>query len=118
MIQLDRELAIAQESQATFAKTHELFSLRFNAGRDSRLPVERAKASLDSSVAQIADLKKKLEDARNGLAQAQRRGDYAEAGRLTYGIIPELESNTTPTPKHDSSTNNLIRRYRRLKEAK
>jgi ATP-dependent Clp protease ATP-binding subunit ClpB len=38
-----------------------------------------------------ADLKKKLEDARNALAQAQRRGDYAEAGRLTYGIIPELE---------------------------
>src|SRR4051794_490776 len=38
-----------------------------------------------------ADLKKKLEDARNGLAQAQRRGDYAEAGRLTYGSIPELE---------------------------
>src|SRR5437764_8453165 len=38
-----------------------------------------------------ADLKKKLEDARNGLAQAQRRGDYAEAGRLTYGSIPDLE---------------------------
>ena len=37
---------------------------------------------------------------------------------LAQRIIPELESNTTPTPKHDSSTNNLIRRYRRLKEAK
>ena len=25
------------------------------------------------------------------LANAQRRGDYAEAGRLSYGVIPELE---------------------------
>jgi glucose-6-phosphate isomerase len=31
---------------------------------------------------------------------------------LAQRIIPELESKTTPKCKHDSSTNNLIRRYR------
>jgi glucose-6-phosphate isomerase len=36
---------------------------------------------------------------------------------LAQGIIPELESRTEPTLRHDSSTNNLIRRYRKLKEA-
>jgi glucose-6-phosphate isomerase len=36
---------------------------------------------------------------------------------LAQRIIPELESKTEPTLGHDSSTNNLIRRYRRLKEA-
>jgi glucose-6-phosphate isomerase len=35
---------------------------------------------------------------------------------LAQRIIPELESKTEPTLAHDSSTNNLIRRYRKLKE--
>ena len=35
---------------------------------------------------------------------------------LAQRIIPELENPTEPTLKHDSSTNNLIRRYRKLKE--
>jgi glucose-6-phosphate isomerase len=34
---------------------------------------------------------------------------------LAQRIIPELESPTEPDLKHDSSTNNLIRRYRKLK---
>ena len=37
---------------------------------------------------------------------------------LAQRIIPELESKTPPPPKHDSSTNNLIRHYRKMKEAK
>jgi glucose-6-phosphate isomerase len=34
---------------------------------------------------------------------------------LAQRIIPELESKTEPELEHDSSTNNLIRRYRKLK---
>jgi glucose-6-phosphate isomerase len=37
---------------------------------------------------------------------------------LAQRIVPELESKTPPRLKHDSSTNNLIRRYRKLKETK
>ena len=33
---------------------------------------------------------------------------------LAQRIIPELESQTEPPLKHDSSTNALIRRYRKL----
>ena len=36
---------------------------------------------------------------------------------LAQRIIPELESPAEPTLGHDTSTNNLIRRYRKLKEA-
>ena len=68
LLQLDRELAIATESQSTFTKTHELFSLRFQAGRDSRLPVERAKASLDESTAQVADIKREIAQQENALS--------------------------------------------------
>ena len=35
---------------------------------------------------------------------------------LAQRIIPELEDKSVPKLKHDSSTNNLIRRYRKLKE--
>jgi glucose-6-phosphate isomerase len=34
---------------------------------------------------------------------------------LAQRIIPELESQAEPDLKHDSSTNNLIRRYRKMK---
>jgi glucose-6-phosphate isomerase len=36
---------------------------------------------------------------------------------LAQRIIPELESKAEPSLSHDSSTNNLIRRYRKLKKA-
>ena len=36
---------------------------------------------------------------------------------LAQRIFPELESEAEPALNHDSSTNNLIRRYRRSKEA-
>jgi glucose-6-phosphate isomerase len=35
---------------------------------------------------------------------------------LAQRIIPELESKAAPTLRHDSSTNNLIRRYRTLRD--
>jgi len=38
-----------------------------------------------------AELKKKLDEARNQLASAQRSGDWAKAGELSYGVIPGLE---------------------------
>ncbi|ANY79301.1 ATP-dependent chaperone ClpB [Microvirga ossetica] len=42
-----------------------------------------------------ADLKKKLEEVRNQLAAAQRNGDWAKAGELSYGVIPGLEKQLT-----------------------
>ena len=36
-------------------------------------------------------LKEQLERSRIELEQAQRRGDWAKAGELAYGVIPDLE---------------------------
>ncbi|HUC68049.1 MAG TPA: ATP-dependent chaperone ClpB [Stellaceae bacterium] len=36
-------------------------------------------------------LKEQLDQARGELEQVQRKGDWARAGELTYGVIPELE---------------------------
>src|SRR5271157_5517246 len=51
----------------------------------ARWHAEKAKIGLAQK------LKEELDAARTALAQAQRRGDFAEAGRITYGTIPELE---------------------------
>ena len=58
----------------------------------------RWKAEKDK-VGQAQKLKEELDAARNALAQAQRKGDFAEAGRLTYGTIPELEKKLAESRK-------------------
>jgi len=50
----------------------------------------RWKAEKDK-LGQAAELKTKLDNARNELAQAQRKGEYQRAGELAYGEIPQLE---------------------------
>ena len=68
LLRLDRELAIAQESSGVFQNTLNLFNIRFEAGRDSRLPVERARANYDSSLARIADLRREIAQQENALS--------------------------------------------------
>jgi len=43
------------------------------------------------SVANVQSLKEKLDAARGEVEIAQRKGDFARAGELTYGVIPGLE---------------------------
>jgi len=51
-------------------------------------------------------IKEELEAARNALAQAQRKGDYAEAGKLTYSVIPDLEKKLAET--ESGANSNLV----------
>src|SRR5690606_17487444 len=44
-----------------------------------------------AKLGEAADLKKELDEARNELAIAQRKGEFQKAGELAYGRIPELE---------------------------
>ncbi|WP_332065720.1 ATP-dependent chaperone ClpB [Bartonella sp. CB189] len=54
-----------------------------------------------------ADLKKKLENARNELAIAQRNGQFQKAGEFAYSVIPELEKQLK-IAENDDKKNNLI----------
>ncbi|MHC2105050.1 MULTISPECIES: ATP-dependent chaperone ClpB [unclassified Methylobacterium] len=76
-----------------------------SASRDRLVRLERELADLEERSASItarwkaekdklgtaAGLKKKLDEARNELAAAQRQGQYQRAGELAYGVIPGLE---------------------------
>ncbi len=48
-----------------------------------------------------ADIKKQLDDLRNELAIAQRKGEFQKAGELAYGRIPELEKKLVEAEAHD-----------------
>ena len=68
LLRLDRELAIAQESTATHRRTLDLFVRRFEGGRDSRLPSERARASFESSTGRVADVQRQIAQQENALS--------------------------------------------------
>jgi len=48
-----------------------------------------------------AELKRQLDEARNELAIAQRKGEFQRAGELAYGRIPELERKLTEAEAQD-----------------
>jgi len=68
LIELDRQLAIAQESSRTYKQTLDLFTQRFQFGKDSKLPVARAQAAYDASIANIAALKRAIVQQENALS--------------------------------------------------
>jgi ATP-dependent Clp protease ATP-binding subunit ClpB len=62
-------------------------ALRGNALAELTAEWQAEKQKLASS----QKLKEQLDQARAELDQAQRRGDWARADELTYGVIPDLE---------------------------
>lgn len=63
----------------------------------ARWQAEKSKLGL------AADLKKQLDEARNELAIAQRKGEFQRAGELAYGVIPKLEKELEVSESQDSS---------------
>jgi ATP-dependent Clp protease ATP-binding subunit ClpB len=96
---LDREIIRLKIEQEALKKESD----RGSKERLKRL--EKELASLEQRAAELTNrwksekdklsaaqrLKKELDDARNELANAQRRGEFQRAGELAYGRIPELE---------------------------
>ena len=55
-----------------------------------------------------ADLKKQLDEARNELAIAQRKGEFSRAGELAYGKIPELEKKLAEAEAQDGKGGSMV----------
>jgi len=104
LIELDRELAIAQDSEDTYKKTLDLFSQRFEAGRDSKLGVVRAQANYESSVATIAALKRGITQTENALCVLI--GAYPHAIARGTGLTQQ----STPATPVGQTTDLLERR--------
>ena len=68
LLTLDRELAISEDSTRVFKGSFDLFTQRFQAGRDSDLPVQRAQANYDQSRAVSEDLRRQIAQQENALS--------------------------------------------------
>ncbi|WP_230534139.1 ATP-dependent chaperone ClpB [Microvirga roseola] len=102
---LDREIVRLKIEQEALKKETDA------ASKDRLARLEKELADLEEQSAAItarwkaekdklgtaAELKKKLDEARNQLAAAQRAGDWAKAGELSYGVIPGLEKQLAET---------------------
>ncbi|WP_309085590.1 ATP-dependent chaperone ClpB [Chelativorans sp.] len=55
-----------------------------------------------------ADLKRQLDEARNELAIAQRKGEWQRAGELAYGVIPELEKKLQEAETTTDGTRSMV----------
>jgi multidrug efflux system outer membrane protein len=97
LLELDRELAIGEESAAVFKRTFDLFTLRYQAGLSSRLGVERAKANYDASIANVVDVRRRigqLEDAISVLVGSNPK-EILRGHPLTEQVMPQTPVGTT-----------------------
>lgn len=104
LLELDREIAIAQESTRTYGATFDIFNQRFEAGRDSRLPVERTRANRDASEARIEEIRRRIAVQENALSVLMG----APPGPIPRGKA--LEAQTLPAAPVGATTDLLQRR--------
>jgi ATP-dependent Clp protease ATP-binding subunit ClpB len=97
--ELDRRIIQLKIEQAALRRETD------KASKDRLVTLERDLAELEDkaavlaakwqeekkSVQDVQGLKEKLDKARMDAEVAQRKGDFARAGELTYGVIPDLE---------------------------
>ncbi|WP_027486848.1 ATP-dependent chaperone ClpB [Allorhizobium undicola] len=100
-LKIERE-ALKKETDASSADRlqrleNELTSLEEQADAlTARWQAEKQKLGL------AADLKRQLDEARNELAIAQRKGEFQRAGELAYGVIPGLEKQLADAEARDA----------------
>ncbi|HSZ53276.1 MAG TPA: efflux transporter outer membrane subunit [Caulobacteraceae bacterium] len=97
LVELDRELAIARESERVFGHTLDLFTDRYKAGRDSNLPVQRSLANYSASQSKVQDLQREIaiqENALSVLVGAYPK-DIPRGEILTAQTMPETPLGAT-----------------------
>jgi multidrug efflux system outer membrane protein len=102
LLELERELAIAQESSRTYKQTLDLFSQRYQFGRDSKLPVARAQAAYDSSLANVASLKRAIVQQENAISilLGAYPGEIPRGAQLTEQAAPSTPLGLTTEVMH------------------
>jgi multidrug efflux system outer membrane protein len=93
LLELDRQLAISEDAAKIYKKTFDLFDLRFKAGRDAKLQVERAQANYQQSLAATQVLRRLIEQQENAISTLV--GGYPHAILRGRQLIEQV---TPPTP--------------------
>ena len=90
LLELDRELAIARDSVASFQETHDLFERQFRGGVVSKLDPLRAQAALAQAAARVPDLERQVVAKENELSVLLGRpaGPIPRGGALETQTVP------------------------------
>jgi multidrug efflux system outer membrane protein len=94
LLELDRELAITQETAQSFQETLDLFTRRFQGGIGDRLQVSRAEAALAQTLAQIPDLEQRIVVQENAICVLLGRNP----GPIERGTPLDERAEPPPTP--------------------
>jgi len=94
LCELERELAIARESVASYQQTHDLFHRQFSGGVTSKLDVLRAVAALAQASATAADLERQIVAKENELSVLIGR----PAGAIEHDRTLEAQSMPPDVP--------------------
>ena len=89
-LKIEREALRAEKDEASKDRLEKLERDLADLEEESARLTAAWKAEKDK-LGLAADLKRQLDEARNELAIAQRKGEFQRAGELAYGVIPELE---------------------------
>ena len=101
-LKIERE-ALKKETDRSSADRLEKLELDLAALEEQSAALTARWQSEKSKLGHAAELKKKLDEARNELAIVQRKGEFQRAGELTYGVIPQLEKELQEAEGQDKS---------------
>ncbi|MEA2624665.1 MAG: outer membrane protein multidrug efflux system, partial [Candidatus Binatota bacterium] len=90
LLELDRQLEIARTSGKTYRRTLDLFTQRYEGGKDTKISTSRAEASLASSLATVAVLEREILQQENAINQLRGAdpGPIARGTPLTAQAMP------------------------------
>jgi ATP-dependent Clp protease ATP-binding subunit ClpB len=114
---LDRRLIqLKVESQALKKEEDEAAKKRLEKLQEEILRLEREYSDLEeiwnaekAEVQGSAQIQQKIEQSRQELEAARRKGDLSRMAELQYGVIPDLERSLQMVDQHGHSENQLLR---------
>lgn len=89
-LKIEREALKKEEDEVSQERLQQIEKELDDLDKKSHAMTEKWQAE-KRKLGNVAQLQKKLEEARNSLAIAQRQGEYQKAGELAYSVIPDLE---------------------------
>ena len=106
-LKIEREALLKEDDEASKDRLKRLSEELANLEEQSRALTERW-ASEKAKLSDVNKVKEQLDQARIELEQAQRAGDLAKAGELSYGVIPSLEKQLADAPDGEGSSSDLM----------
>ncbi len=100
-MKIEREALRKEQDPASRDRLQKLEKELADLEEESRVLTQRWEAE-KGKVVETQKAKEELDKARTELELAERRGDYAKAGELKYGMIPDLEKKIAATGDGDA----------------